>query len=103
MEGIVIKPDLLWSNLCPFIKVRNPNYLTIIYGYDYQNEFKYQKLMKQKNIKKKMQMSINEFNLGIEMLKTKYDDITEDNVEYFKLLMKFLRFEEQEKDIDPRL
>ena len=37
------------------------------------------------------------------MLKTKYDDITEDNVEYFKLLMKFLRFEEQEKDIDPRL
>jgi hypothetical protein len=103
MEGVVIKPDFYLPKLAPYIKVRNPNYLTIIYGYDYTTENKYKKLMKQKNITKKIRMSIEEFDVGIQMLKTKYTDISENNVAYAKLLSNFLFLEEGEKDIDPRL
>ncbi|ARF11914.1 calcineurin-like phosphoesterase [Klosneuvirus KNV1] len=104
MEGIVIKPDIISDvNMAPFIKVRNPNYLTIIYGADYMTEHKYNKLMKNKNIGKKIQASINENKLGLKMLETKYDDITMDNHEYIKCLVEFFGIEESEKFIDPRL
>ena len=59
--------------------------------------------MKQKNIKKKIHASIEEFNLGTQMLQTKYSDITEENTNYAKLLIQFLFLEEKEKEIDPRL
>ncbi|AYV76985.1 MAG: calcineurin-like phosphoesterase [Barrevirus sp.] len=103
MEGIVLKPCFVMPSLAPFIKVRNPNYLTIIYGYDYQTNPKYTKLIKQKNITKKIKASKDEFQLGIQMLYTKFDDINENNTEYAKLLIKFLFLEESEKEIDPRL
>lgn len=103
MEGIVIKPDIIPMGMAPFIKVRNPDYLTLIYGPDYKKENKYKKLVKQKDIRKKIKTSINEFNLGIEMLKVRYDDIKMENEKYIKTLVDFLFEEEKEKDIDPRL
>jgi hypothetical protein len=103
MEGVVIKPNFYVPNVAPYMKVRNPNYLTIIYGYDYTTDNKYTKLMKQKSINKKVKMSIEEFNLGLKMLATKWSDITPENAEYSKLLVQFLFLEENEKDIDPRL
>lgn len=104
MEGVVIKPDIISdANMAPFLKVRNPNYLTIIYGADYMTEHKYHKLMKNKNIAKKIQASINEHKLGLKMLETKYEDIKLDNYEYIKCLIKFFGIEESEKFIDPRL
>ncbi|MCJ7637530.1 MAG: hypothetical protein MUO21_08585, partial [Nitrososphaeraceae archaeon] len=103
MEGIVIKPNYNIPSVAPYIKVRNPDYLSIIYGYDYTTEDKYKKLMKQKNITRKMKASIDEFFLGIQMLNVKYDAINVNNTEYAKLLIKFLGLEESEKEIDPRL
>lgn len=103
MEGIVIKPNITLLDVAPFIKVRNPEYLTIIYGPDYRKPCKYQKLIQQKNVTKKIRASINEFNLGIEMLKIKYDSISKKNDQYVKLLVKFLFEEENGKTIDPRL
>lgn len=103
MEGIVIKPNFYLPNFIPCMKVRNHNYLTIIYGYDYTTDNKYSRLMKQKNINKKIKTSIDEFNLGIKMLQTKYSDINENNINYCRLLVDFLFLEETEKDIDPRL
>jgi len=103
MEGVVIKPNFYVPNVAPFMKVRNPNYLTIIYGYDYTTDGKYTKLMKQKSINKKVKTSIEEFSLGIKMLTTKWSDINPENAEYSKLLVQFLFLEESEKDIDPRL
>ena len=38
------------DGIVPYMKVRNPSYLAIIYGYDYRFPHKYTKLMKQKNI-----------------------------------------------------
>lgn len=103
MEGIVIKPDLFISNVSPFIKVRNRDYLTIIYGADYLTKHKYEKLLKQKSIKNKLKISIKEFELGLKMLQTKWTDITTDNKSYKNLLTEFLFAEETEKYLDPRL
>ena len=48
MEGVVIKPEEEREN-APYLKVRNPEYLSIIYGYDYRFPHKYAKLLKQKH------------------------------------------------------
>jgi predicted kinase len=103
MEGVVIKPEVSREGLVPFMKVRNPDYLTLVYGYDYYFPHKYEKLMKQKNIKKKLQTSLAEYRLGMEMLKTRLDEIGPEN-DIFKQTVANLLFEEsQESEIDPRL
>ncbi|GJM70541.1 hypothetical protein HMSSN036_27570 [Paenibacillus macerans] len=48
MEGVVIKPEVWNGKTVPYMKVRNPEYLSIIYGYDYKFPHKYRKLLKQK-------------------------------------------------------
>ncbi|AIQ62484.1 hypothetical protein PSTEL_04575 [Paenibacillus stellifer] len=48
MEGIVIKPEVWDGSTVPYMKVRNLDYLSIIYGYDYKFPYKYRKLLKQK-------------------------------------------------------
>ncbi|WP_397356486.1 hypothetical protein [Paenibacillus sp. N3.4] len=60
MEGVVIKPEVQEGKSVPYMKVRNEDYLSIIYGYDYKFPHKYKKLMKQKNISRKLRTSINE-------------------------------------------
>jgi predicted kinase len=103
MEGVVIKPENPASDLIPFIKVRNPEYLTLVYGYDYRFEHKYEKLIKQKNIKRKVQASLSEYKLGLEMLGYRLDEI-EPNHSAFKQVVANLLFEEsKEAEIDPRL
>lgn len=104
LEGIVAKPrKVLVDKVAPFIKVRNPRYLTLIYGYDYQFENKYNKLMRQKGIKRKLQVSISEFALGKKMLEIPYASISYDNEKYFQAVAKMILEEKREKDLDPRL
>lgn len=103
MEGIVIKTNNYHSKIPACMKVRNKNYLTIIYGYDYLLPYKHQHLMKQKNINGKVKLSIKEYELGLQMLTTKYEEIDNNNKEYRKLIATFLFHEEKAKDIDPRL
>ncbi|MEH7238016.1 metallophosphoesterase [Bacillus sp. JJ1562] len=103
MEGVVIKPEIPQDNLVPFMKVRNPEYLTIVYGYDYRFPNKYTKLMKQKNIKKKIQKSLIEYKLGMEMLQTRLDEIGPENKAYKQTVANLIFEERQEQDIDPRL
>lgn len=103
MEGIVIKPDIIKDGITPYMKVRNPDYLTIIYGYDYRFPRKYSKLIKQKNIGKKVKAAISEYKLGKEMLTHKLDSINENNKEYQQLVANMLFETSKEKEIDPRL
>ncbi|MCC3358220.1 metallophosphoesterase [Bacillus sp. REN16] len=103
MEGVVIKPEVPKVNLVPFMKVRNPEYLTLVYGYDYRFPHKYTKLMKQKNIKKKIQKSLIEHKLGMKMLQTRLDEIGPENLEYKQTVANLIFEESQEQDIDPRL
>jgi predicted kinase len=105
MEGVVIKPEVPTeaSGVIPFLKVRNSQYLTLVYGYDYRFPHKYEKLMKQKSIKRKIKASLAEYKLGMEMLKVRLDEIGPEN-DHFKQTVANLLFEEsQESEIDPRL
>lgn len=103
MEGVVIKPEIIESKAVPYMKVRNTDYLSIIYGYDYRFPHKYRKLMRQKNISQKLRASMNEHRLGSKMLSIPFHEIAPDN-EFYKEAAANLLFEvAKEKEIDPRL
>lgn len=100
MEGCVIKPNDAESHewIAPFMKVRNPNYLHIIYGYDMNFPKKFEKLFNQKNIGRKLRASIAEYKLGEQMLGM---EVGSDEI---KQVLANLMFEnEKEVGIDPRL
>lgn len=110
LEGVVIKPILDDAKLCkikniaPYLKVRNKEYLRLVYGYDYlENKQKYSKLAYKKNIKRKIEVSINEFDLGLRMLQTPYNNISKNNDKYRQPVAKMILEEENEKLLDPRL
>lgn len=100
LEGCVIKPlDSEFNmNITPYMKVRNPRYLTLIYGYDMYFPKKFEKLFNQKNISKKVKASKIEYRLGEQMLGL---DITSD--EFKQTIANFMFENEKEKGIDPRL
>lgn len=103
MEGVVIKPEYVTDNVVPYMKVRNKDYLSIVYGYDYRFPHKYKKLFKQKNIQRKLKTSLNEYRLGNQMLGVKLADITPENKEYRNIAANLLFEVAGEKEIDPRL
>ena len=103
MEGVVIKPEHPTEKAVPYMKVRNPEYLSIVYGYDYRFPHKYNKLLKQKNVIQKLRTSMNEHRLGLGMLAIKYEEIAPSN-EAYKTAAANLLFETvKEKELDPRL
>jgi hypothetical protein len=104
MEGVVIKPETVFTpGIAPYIKVRNEDYLMIVYGHNYKFENKFNKLIKKKGVKRKLQTSIKEFELGMKMLRTPYKDINPDNRQYKQLLAQMIIEVEKEKQLDPRL
>ncbi|UQZ85661.1 diadenosine tetraphosphatase [Paenibacillus konkukensis] len=103
MEGVVIKPERADGTTVPYMKVRNAEYLSIIYGYDYRFAHKYKKLIKQKNIAPKLRTSLNEYRLGQAMLAIPFDAIDADNEDYRNAAANLLFETAQEKVIDPRL
>lgn len=103
MEGVVIKPEKTTPGVAPYMKVRNTDYLSIVYGYDYQFPHKKAKLMKEKRIHKKLKTSISEYKIGQEMLTHSLDSIDPGNKEYVQVVANMLFETNQEKSIDPRL
>ncbi|SDE48982.1 Calcineurin-like phosphoesterase [Paenibacillus sp. UNCCL117] len=103
MEGVVIKPELWNGKTVPYMKVRNADYLSIIYGYDYKFPYKYRKLLKQKNILSKLRTSLNEYRLGMQMLAVPFEQISPDHEAYKEIAASLLFEAAQEREIDPRL
>lgn len=103
MEGVVVKPERETQGAVPYLKVRNPGYLSIVYGYDYKFPHKYDKLLKQKNITPKLRASLSEHRLGQQLLAIKLDDISPDNERYKEIAASLLFEVAKENDIDPRL
>jgi predicted kinase/calcineurin-like phosphoesterase family protein len=103
MEGVVLKPEFDAEGIAPCIKVRNPQYLRIIYGYDYTFPRKFEKLFTQKSISKKLSTSINEYELGKKMIAVQMKDISNSNVEYQQIVANMLFETSKESIIDPRL
>lgn len=110
LEGVVIKPilsdirQISTKQIAPYLKVRNREYLRLIYGYDYlDNSKKYEKLSRKKDNRNKIKVSINEFNIGLRMLQTPYKDIAKENQKYKDLLATMIAEEAKESSLDPRL
>ena len=104
-EGVVLKPaDQVYNEgVVPYMKVRNPNYLTIIYGFDYQIEPRYTHMIEKKSVSNKIKMSIKEFELGKKMLEIPYASINDQNAEYLNITAQMVVEEKREKTLDPRL
>ncbi len=106
MEGIVIKPLTMEGpraqGVAPCIKVRNEDYLSIIYGYDYQNGQKSVDLMAKKNVRGKIALSIREHVMGRAMLATPYNQLHTDAYKATVARMLYAT-EKEEKTLDPRL
>jgi hypothetical protein len=103
-EGVVIRPNLVDPEIMtPYLKVRNEEYLRLTYGYDYLMSNKYQQLVKKKNIKKKLELSKEQFKIGVKMLKVPYGDIIMNKEAIKKHLRAFLISDLKHGEIDPRL
>jgi len=103
MEGVVIKPEIWNGKTVPYMKVRNPDYLSIIYGYDYKFPHKFRKLLKQKNVNQKLRTSLSEYQLGIRMLGVPFGEIDPDHEGYKEIAANLLFEVAKEQEIDPRL
>lgn len=98
MEGVVSKPleGAMEPGTPPYMKVRAPDYLTLVYGYDYLLEDKYRALCQQKNISGKMKLAIKEHSLATEMLSA-------DGERKYQIAVEMIGEMNKEAVLDPRL
>ncbi|MDU1891092.1 MAG: hypothetical protein E6767_10405 [Dysgonomonas sp.] len=101
-EGIVIKPRQAFiKNMPPAFKVRNNQYLTMIYGVNFHEQYDYY-IMRRK-IESKLNCSINDWMINWEMLKVKYKDINGENYLLRNLVFDRIMGERVESQLDGRL
>lgn len=103
-EGVVVKPKFTFMpKLAPMLKVRNPEYLRLIYGFDYQHPENLAKLRDKKSVKKKRQISQREYSLGKKLLEIPEDQLKVDNELFRSLIAAFISEESLEQSLDKRL
>jgi hypothetical protein len=113
LEGVVIKP-LSSKHFSPGFKVRNSEYLRLVYGPYYDLPTTYQTIFDKKWIQKKLKLSIREHQLGLKMLSFSQDQIqtegaelANDNIheqmQVLPTIIDFYRAECQLRFVDPRL
>lgn len=95
MEGFVVKPLEAVKGCLPFMKVRNEQYLRIIYGYDY--DLYYEHHCRKKSIDSKAKVSLKEYEMGLELLGTTDPD------KKLELAVKLIAEMNREEHLDPRL
>lgn len=101
-EGIMIKPRTAFvKGLAPAFKVRNNKYLTMIYGFDFIS--KYDEYVGKRNIKRKLECSINDWMLNWELIKTPYKNISKENYAYKNIVLDRIFGEQIENNLDHRL
>ena len=97
MEGIVIKPVLMWDlpeGCPPIFKVRNQNYLTMVYGIDFIPKF--DRYFEKRKISKKMQCSINQWKAGQKMLQIPFDKLGDSSMFDLYSQLSWAHFHEKE-------
>ena len=101
-EGILIKPRQAFvKNVPPALKVRNNNYLLMIYGLDFYEN--YAKYLERRKITKKIDCSVNDWMLNLELLKVKYADINSENHLLKNIIFDRIMSEHAEATLDSRL
>ncbi|MBB4038112.1 hypothetical protein GGR21_004041 [Dysgonomonas hofstadii] len=101
-EGIVIKPRQAFiKGMPPAFKVRNNQYLTMIYGVNFHDQYGY--YIYKRNIGRKLECSINDWMLNWELLKVPYKDINKENYFLKNLVFDRIMGEKAEAGLDTRL
>lgn len=101
-EGVMIKPRICFQkNIPPALKVRNNDYLTLIYGVDFQDNLAYQ--IKKRNIKKKVNCSVNDWMINWKLLQIPYCEINQENYLLKNLVFDRILGENIENKLDTRL
>lgn len=100
-EGVVVKPYYNCDGQAPYIKVRNVDYLRLVYGHNYTQHI--DKLIRDKSINSKLSLSIKEWQYGNNLLDIHSSQMTEDNLEYTNNLIRLIFELKAEQRLDPRL
>lgn len=101
-EGIVIKPHRAFiKGMPPAFKVRNNQYLTMIYGVNFYDQYDY--YIQKRSIGRKLECSINDWMLNWELLKVPYNEINKENYFLKNLLFDRIMGEKAEAGLDKRL
>ena len=101
-EGIVIKPRQAFiKNVAPALKVRNNQYLVMIYGVDFHT--RYEHYFEKRKTSRKLECSINDWMLNWELIKVKYSDIDKDNYHLKNIIYDRIICEMIEATLDTRL
>ncbi len=101
-EGVMIKPRTAFlKGLPPAFKVRNNDYLTLVYGIDFQDRL--QEQIAKRNIKNKLKCSINDWAINRKMIETPYNQIHEENYYFKNLVLDRILEEQTENQLDSRL
>ena len=101
-EGVVIKPRTAFlPGMPPAFKVRNNDYLTLVYGVDFQDRL--QEQIAKRKIKGKLRCSINDWAINAKLLAIPYSELGEENYELKNLVLDRILGEEIENQLDSRL
>lgn len=101
-EGVVVKPAKAFiAKLPPGFKVRNNQYLTMIYGMDFHENYNY--YFERRKISKKIECSINDWMINYELINIKYSSINEENYLMKNLVFDRIQHEKIENQLDTRL
>lgn len=101
-EGVMIKPRKAFiKDTPPAFKVRNNDYLTLIYGLDFQDQLDYQ--LEKRKIGKKIDCSINDWMINWKLIETPYCEINQENYYYKNLVLDRIIGETIENKLDIRL
>ena len=102
MEGVVIKPVEPWGlDTVPMFKVRNNDYLQMIYGVNFQKDYPY--YLRRRNTRRKMQCSSNQWKIAEATLRMPTKEVSRDNERYVSLVKARIIEEDYEALLDSRL
>ncbi|MBX7227317.1 MAG: hypothetical protein K1X55_14880 [Chitinophagales bacterium] len=102
LEGVMVKPEKCFiPQLPPAFKVRNNHYLQLIYGIRFNDQYDY--YLERRNIKAKLECSINDWQISADMIKIPYRKIDAENYLMKLLCYKRIMQEEVESTLDTRL
>lgn len=101
MEGVVLKTEFPIYDGPTMFKVRNNDFLHLLYGEDFLE--KMDTHIEERNINKKLKSSIIDFKMGHELLKINRNEITQDNYKLKNLYLNKIKQEQEQSDIDDRL
>lgn len=101
-EGIVVKPfHKNMVGIAPYLKVRTNDYLQLIYGIDFHENFN--KYFERRKITNKLRTSIEQYEIACQLLRIPRTELKSSNKQYIKLLYEAIEQEEILQTLDKSL